>query len=277
MLVSVYIPTKNRSHLAIRAVSSVLKQSYSHIEVILVDDNSDDSEYAVLRRYCEGLEKVTLLRNSGAPGACGARNTAIHHARGIYVTGLDDDDEFLSNRISKFVDLAAEIDFPICSNYLEEDQKSNKKKLILSNEGFFQIDELLDRNLVGNQIFAKKDVYLAAGLFDEEQSCWQDYDLWIRMMRVSKRFWKTSNESYLIHVDTNRPRITNQQARAEGILRFLYKNKDHLTKRQINRHEIDYRYRVGTLVDVEFLFLSIFHGNVFKYGKAVAKLIMQKK
>lgn len=93
MLVTIYIPTKNRLDLLKRAIKSVRDQTYSNIELIVVDDGSKDGT----REYLEKEHEAGLLRaifHQESLGACVARNAAIELSQGEFITGLDDDDYF---------------------------------------------------------------------------------------------------------------------------------------------------------------------------------------
>ena len=103
MLVSVYIPTKNRLPLLQRAIQSVKSQTYKHIEIIVVDDGSSDGTSNYLERLQQAGE-VNAIFQEKSVGSCAARNKAIMAAAGEFITGLDDDDFYLlPNRIEKFI------------------------------------------------------------------------------------------------------------------------------------------------------------------------------
>ncbi|CEO62065.1 glycosyltransferase [Streptococcus pneumoniae] len=80
-LVSIIIPTHNRYESLIRAVKSCLHQSYKNIEVIIIDDNYSNEDL----------------------GATNARNIGIKNSRGKYISFLDDDDEYMPDRILKLM------------------------------------------------------------------------------------------------------------------------------------------------------------------------------
>jgi len=94
-LITVYMPTHNRLELLQRAVVSVFAQTMQNFELIIVDDASSDDTFDYLQKLAEQDSRVTVLRNEVSQGACVARNRAIELAKGKFVTGLDDDDEFL--------------------------------------------------------------------------------------------------------------------------------------------------------------------------------------
>ena len=89
-----------------RAIQSIEQQTYPILEILLVDDNADDSPYtkAILR----GLKKHPLVRYLTYPGNRGvslARNYAIEHARGAIIGFLDDDDEWLVSKIATQIEV----------------------------------------------------------------------------------------------------------------------------------------------------------------------------
>ena len=103
-LVSVIVTTHNREDNVIRAVNSVINQSYRNIEIIVVDDHSSDD---TAKKIGQLIEKNDNLFYYALPdpnrGACAARNYGISQAHGMYIAGLDDDDEFVPERIEKMM------------------------------------------------------------------------------------------------------------------------------------------------------------------------------
>ncbi len=95
MLVSVVIPTFNRASMVGEAIESALRQTYQRLEVIVVDDGSEDDTPAVLARFSD---RIRVIRQSNA-GAGVARNRAIDAARGDLIAFLDSDDEWLDFKL----------------------------------------------------------------------------------------------------------------------------------------------------------------------------------
>jgi len=83
-LISVIIPTRNRSALLPRAIESVLGQTYKNIELIIVDDASHDATPEVVDRYAASDPRVSFLRNPDNLGKSGALNAGIKKAAGIF-------------------------------------------------------------------------------------------------------------------------------------------------------------------------------------------------
>jgi len=102
-LVSVIIPTCNRSLLLKRAIQSVLDQTYAKLEIIIVDDASKDNTSQVINSFYD--DRLKYYRHEKNQGASTARNTGIKHAQGEFIAFLDDDDEWLDNKLEKQVNL----------------------------------------------------------------------------------------------------------------------------------------------------------------------------
>ena len=84
-----------------RAISGVLSQDWSNMEVLIVDDVSSDDSVARARSAVAGDPSVRIIRHRQNTGPGGTRNTILTEARGEFIAFCDDDDESLPNRISK--------------------------------------------------------------------------------------------------------------------------------------------------------------------------------
>jgi glycosyltransferase involved in cell wall biosynthesis len=109
--VSVVIPTWNRPDLVARAVRSVLAQTYDAIEVIVVVDGPGDDTPAALEQIADERVRVVVLPAKG--GAPNARNAGVAEARGTWTALLDDDDEWLPNKVETQLRLAKGASSPL--------------------------------------------------------------------------------------------------------------------------------------------------------------------
>lgn len=98
-LVSVVIPCHNRAGLCRRAVESVLRQSHASLEVIVVDDASDDGDELATSMNGFGDSRIRLLRHFSNMGGAAARNTGVAVATGEFIAFLDSDDEWLQAKV----------------------------------------------------------------------------------------------------------------------------------------------------------------------------------
>ena len=195
-LVSVIIPTYNRefTHLK-RALNSVLSQTYENLEVIVVDDNTfEKSEDLEIERQIKSINdnRIIYLKNYKNLGACASRNNGIKYSKGEYLSFLDDDDEWLPEKIEKQVELfeksSTNVGLIYChSNTLninkrEEITKSKIRKKSVSNNIY---SNLLLNNYIGSTSFVmiKRQVLERVGYFNEALPASQDYELWLRIAK----------------------------------------------------------------------------------------------
>ena len=101
--VSVIIPSHNRADLVPRAVHSVLNQTFTDLECIVIDDASEDDTQQVVRSIDD--DRLIYLRHETNRHASAARNTGIARAKGEFIAFLDDDDEWLLDKLEKQIAL----------------------------------------------------------------------------------------------------------------------------------------------------------------------------
>ncbi len=101
--VSVVIPTYNRASMLTRAVDSVLAQTFTDFELLIVDDCSADETPDVATGLVNADSRIRSFRHRRNRGQSASRNTGIANARGEYLAFLDDDDEFLPTKIEEQV------------------------------------------------------------------------------------------------------------------------------------------------------------------------------
>lgn len=214
-LVTVYIPTYNRVELLKRAVESVRHQTYQNLEIIIVDDCSKDGTHAYLEEIKKQDSRIRYFIKDKNSGACVSRNIAINKANGKYITGLDDDDYFLKNRIQNFMNAINLFDKYIIlySNNLIKRKSGLKgksyKKIIKKS---IIAKDLLYINYIGNQVFMETLNIKKFGKFNEKAIAWQDLDHWYRILNLSnKRALCIDNETYVQDCSHDFERITRSK------------------------------------------------------------------
>lgn len=106
MKFSIIIPAHNSAKFIMKAIRSVLIQTYQDFQIIVVDDGSSDNTVDVVLRHCQMDQRIVLLKHPFSRGPSAARNTAIEHASGEWIALLDSDDEFLPTRLETLLSLA---------------------------------------------------------------------------------------------------------------------------------------------------------------------------
>lgn len=105
VIVSIVIPTYNYAHFLPRALDSVLNQLSENIELVVVDDGSQDQTQEILAEYSSRNSRIKLVKQ-GNMGSAAARNHGIRESSGRYVLLLDADDEVLPGSLTHLIDLA---------------------------------------------------------------------------------------------------------------------------------------------------------------------------
>ena len=229
-LVSVIIPTYKRPTLLVRAIKSVIQQTYKNIEIIIVDDESKDSTKGVveqLQKYSPHIN-IIYLSNKTSRGACFSRNKAINFANGEFITGLDDDDEFNSNRIEILLKEYDDRFAFICSDILVQKKDAVK---ILKSKDIITFSDLLWTNIVGSQVLVRRE-RLLEHLYDETLISAQDYDLWLRLVKEYGNAKRISIPLYIQHTEHDSPRISGSKERVKGYFMVYLKFKQYMSIQQ---------------------------------------------
>jgi len=111
-LVTAVIPTRNRPELVLRAVRSALSQTYANIEVIVVIDGPDPATVSALEAVQASDLRLRILPLPQSVGACDTRNAGINAAKGEWVALLDDDDEWMPEKLEKQMALGLNSSYP---------------------------------------------------------------------------------------------------------------------------------------------------------------------
>jgi glycosyltransferase involved in cell wall biosynthesis len=200
--VSVVIPTYNRASLLGRALRSVLNQTLSDLECIVVDDGSTDQTVALVEGFQDPRLRVVRLPGNGGCGR--ARNTGIRVARGELIAFLDSDDEWLPQKLERQVARLRECEDPLtavvyCRCVVRDgltDRTWFEPRVVYGGDVFQYL--LGGWNPATPSMFlVERRSLLEVGGFSESLPCAQDYDLWLRLAEASHHF-ATMDEALVI-------------------------------------------------------------------------------
>lgn len=189
-LVTVVIPAYNAADTIRRALDSVFRQDYRPIEVVVVDDASQDNTADVVRKYgCAEMRLISLSLNRGESSV----NAGIEAARGDFVAFLDADDEWLEGKLKKQLALLQanpQMSFVTCGGAFVHRQGRRLREFGL-NPLPHAPDQvwraLLARTLVAKPcVVARRSALAAVGLFDSSLAVGGDQDMWIRLALVGE-------------------------------------------------------------------------------------------
>lgn len=186
--VSVIIPTYKRSDYLIRAINSVLNQTYKNIEIIVVDDNGIGNEFQIenekkLSTYIDE-KKITYIKHNINKNGAAARNSGLKVASGHFVTFLDDDDFFLKKRIELLVkELEDNKCFDAVYSSMVKIKNSHIYNYRIGNKTGNLLAEVLSQYSffgTGSNMFFTKKAIDKIGEFDENFFRFQDLEYMAR-------------------------------------------------------------------------------------------------
>ncbi|MCD7804176.1 MAG: glycosyltransferase [Oscillospiraceae bacterium] len=179
-MISVIIPTYNRVETIKRSIRSVLNQTYSDLECIVVDDGSTDNTADIVQSINDDrLRYYKLDHNSGA---CVARNKGIELAVGEYIAFQDSDDEWDSDKLRCQLQKLNMVDADVCicrKRVINEKTGATMFSHKGMDEGFISKKTLYKGTLSTQLLFAKSEVFKNI-CFDEKVKKFQDYEWGIR-------------------------------------------------------------------------------------------------
>jgi glycosyltransferase involved in cell wall biosynthesis len=216
-LVSVVIPTCNRSGLLQRAIASVLQQTYQHLEVIVVDDASTDDTRKVVESFND--RRIRYVHHATNRGGAATRNTGIKAATGKYIAFLDDDDEWERNKTELQLAALEKYDAVLCMSTIGGERNIER----LAARRTCDVQELREwmPPVGGTSALMARAELVKAVLFDESLPRCQDWDILIRLAQcrtigyLPKRLVKYNEGNHL--------RITNAGTRGDLAARELEK------------------------------------------------------
>jgi glycosyltransferase involved in cell wall biosynthesis len=177
---SIVIPTYNRAGLLRTAVDSVLKQTFTDWELIIVDDGSTDNTSEVVRAIED--ERVKYIYQVNAE-RCAARNNGIEHANGRYICFLDSDDYYLAERLAILYKSLEQLSFPIGMFYtgLLIDRDGNVNRQPVDYGACDDVFENIATHIIHSQQVCISREILAEFKYDRRFRIGEDMELWLRI------------------------------------------------------------------------------------------------
>jgi len=195
--VSVIIPTHNRAEFLLSAITSVLNQTFQNFEVIIIDDASKDHTREVIANFND--TRIKVIHNQVSKGAAGARNIAIMNSNCEYTAFLDDDDEWVPEKLKMqtcLLDKSPPEVGGVCTGRFEIEKVSGRVSVYNP-----EMNDLSKGNFITtSSILLRRECFEKCGLFDESMPTNSDYDMWIRISKdFSFKIIKNALVNYYIH------------------------------------------------------------------------------
>jgi glycosyltransferase involved in cell wall biosynthesis len=180
--VSVVMAVYNSERFLDESISSVLDQTLNELELIIVDDCSNDRSRQIIERWSNKDSRIKVLTNSVNLGPCRSRNKAIEVAEGKYVAILDSDDACFPNRLevqSGYLDRYPEIALVGCGA-LKVDEQGMRLGRHTPIANWYRLGKRLTRR---NRLYHSTVMYRQLGYrYREKLASAEDYDLYLQML-----------------------------------------------------------------------------------------------
>ena len=220
MLVSIIVPCYNQAHFLDESLNSVLNQTYSNWECIIVNDGSPDNTEQVAKKWCKKDKRFQYLKKENG-GLSSARNVGIKISKGEYILPLDADDIIHESLVEKMVpELNNNLDLAIVTPY-SKFFAGNVSNITyeLKPEGSSYRSMLFENNIIATSLY-RKQCWIEVGGYDEQmKSGFEDWEFWIAILKQGWKFkvikeflfyYRKQEKSMLIDTLQNH-RITNME------------------------------------------------------------------
>lgn len=253
-LISIVIPTYNRPNYLKKAIETVLDQTYSNFEILVVDDASTVDNLEIIQDFDD--DRINFFKNKRRSGAPYSRNVGIKNAKGEFVAFLDDDDEWASPKLE--VQLKAfddtNIGLVVCYSL---DKRFGRERVSKPPESVTHADLLKSFNLSSTSTYlVRRKVFDEIGFFDLDLPSAQEYDLAIR---ISKLYSVITVPDILMIQNASEGQISeNWTRKIRGIMALYKKYANEYKSLGFKNSIINHIKTLGLL---ELFFLGFIFGN----------------
>jgi len=230
-LVSVIIPCYNQGNFLLEAIDSVLKQSYKNIEIIIINDGSEESKtLEILDSFINPMIKVLHQDNAG-PGV--ARNKAVKIAKADYIVFLDSDDLICDGSIADAVKVLEEnpsvgVVYGNCRYFGEKNYLLARKHL--------DATVLLKGDTIAICSILRKKAFDDAGGFDEflSKKGLEDWDFWLLLVEKGWEFYYLNKTTFEVRVLNSSRTFQVANKNLEELKSYIYKKHSYLLAREFH-------------------------------------------
>ncbi len=196
-----------------RAINSVRNQKYKKWELIIIDNNSDDSVKQFLRQIQDNRIKYYKISNHGVIGK--SRNLGIKKSKNEWLCFLDSDDYWSSDKLNETLKVIKKKKYDLIHHnmYVDKDSirifKSKLYDYKIKNQKIKFDDLILNgNNIIQSSVVVKKKILKKAKYFSSQKKliAWEDFDLWLKIAKITNKFYLINKclGSYYVSKDKNK-------------------------------------------------------------------------
>lgn len=268
-MISIVIPLYNKEKSISKTLLSVMNQTYTDYEIVIVNDGSTDNSLMVAKQCLESFNNVNIISKANG-GVSSARNTGILAAKGEYIAFLDGDDIWKPNYLETLAKLIS--DFPDCTIWgLGYGQLINGIETAQPNLSFKNYRGIIDNvwtNYPGiwtGSSSSSKASLVEAGLFDERITHGEDIDMWWRLLLNGKGAIDYTNTYAFYNQDSENRAMKNKIPFEKHLPFYIEKYDSH------RKSNVEFR----RFFDKECLYRLFPYATMPKYRKDVQRVLSQ--
>ena len=254
--VSIVLPSYNGEKYIEESIKSVIDQSFTDWELIIVDDNSNDNTGLIADNYTKIDNRISVIHNDNNEKLPEALNIGFRNARGKYYTWTSDDNKYLCNALEEMVEYLENnihIDM-VCTNMLIFD---NNWKFIRENVQYDDQKMYLE-DTVGASFMYRKEIVDRIGEYKREFFCVEDYEYWVRILESGLKIGYLKGAYYLYRVHNESLTISKRET-VQKQQRLMYLKHIDWILNGISKDMNSILYLYGELLkaeDIDFNWLN---------------------
>jgi teichuronic acid biosynthesis glycosyltransferase TuaG len=223
-LVSIITPTYNCENFIQDTIVSVLNQTFSNWELILIDDCSSDGTFDTLKTYEQKDNRIKVLKSTENVGPGEIRNIGIRHAKGRYLSFLDGDDIWLPEKLEKHLKYIEKHKAPISfTSYtlINDNGDDINKKIQVRNEKLFFKDYLKDTIIGCSTAIIDRDIIKDVAF--KKMKSRVDTLLWITLLKQG--YWALGYDENLVKYRVHKNSVSANKVKAAKKVWSLYRDE----------------------------------------------------
>ena len=188
--ISVVMPVYNSAKYLSSSIESILNQTFSNFELIIIDDSSTDSTSQIIKKYIKLDKRIITVKNKTNLGICNSLNTGLRLAKGKYIARMDGDDWSYPERLAKQVAvMKLHPKVVICGGAIEVCDGNLRVK---NQRHYPTSDKKIREKILKLNPFAhpavmyRKEAVIKTGGYNEKLTIVEDYDLYFRLGNLGK-------------------------------------------------------------------------------------------
>lgn len=238
-MISIIIPSFNRSHTLPATIKSVLQQTDENWELIIVDDGSSDSTSKVVQKYLKDRRVSYYLQ--GHSGVSVARNYGASLAKGNYLIFLDSDDQLHPHLIDHLNEVNySNYDF---INWQVRKLKRDNEVEIWKPKKLEKVYNYIIASFLAGSICYRKEIFFKVGGYDPEMKFGENYELGLRIAQIKGLKPKILNKVYLdYYLESHKRESDDVEAKLESNEHLYKKHKELYDKDRPSHARLTYQF-----------------------------------